>query len=126
MKTADVIALLAFAAAAVLTVPTALGAGDRPGEAPAAASAPARAARLPAMSASGASAPQMAPQNPAARAAESARMPGELKPEQPVVPQISIALKNRRIDASAAASAASGPAIDETAARAAANRKRSP
>src|SRR6218665_3564497 len=62
-----------------------------PAKPPRPASAPVPAASA-ASAASAVPAPAAALPSPAVRAAEEARMPGELKPEQPVIPQITVPL----------------------------------
>jgi hypothetical protein len=89
---------------ALSTLAAALGAAHAQVQAPTpSASQPARAASAPSP----------------ATAAERARLPGELRPEQPVVPQISVPL--RREGATGAGDAASAPApgggVDDSAAR---------
>lgn len=63
-----------------------------------------------------------APLNPAVRAAENARTPGELRPREAVVPQIIVPLKRRAAAAPAdkstsAAPVPPGPAINDATAR---------
>lgn len=61
-----------------------------------------------------ASAASQATTSPTVRAAEGARTPGELRPEQPVVPQIAVPLRR---DAKADDAGAVAGAVDDRAAR---------
>jgi hypothetical protein len=86
-------------------------------------------AALPASSPASAAAPmtaasrQLPARNPVFTASENAKEPGNQRPEERVIPQISIPLKSRNLTAPAAATASSAPSsglpggIDEGAAR---------
>ncbi len=103
-----------WAAAAVAAFSLAAAAQNAPKPAP-------NAARAAAASASGpGAAAEAAGGSPAVQAAERARMPGELGPDKPAVPQIAVPLPGRRAAgpaASAAAAATVPGGIDDDAAR---------
>ena len=57
------------------------------------------------------------PQSPAVRAAQGAVSPGELRPENPVVPQIAVPLRRPRDTAGSDRAGSAPGAIDDSAAR---------
>jgi hypothetical protein len=103
--------LVAFCSAAVAVEPSAHKRVGKPAPAASAASGAQPQQRLPSTS-------------PAVRASEESQVPGDLRPENRVVPQVAIPLRRDRVGRSSDAASAgkSGGQIDDSAARRAANR----